>query len=245
MSLKARIRSWVKNGIRAAGYDMHRLHPAASAEQQLHLGLQKFGVDLVFDVGANTGQFSESLRSYGFNGTIVSFEPLACAHAKLIENAARDPKWHVHPRIALGDTEGTVDINVAGNLFSSSILPMLERHRAAAAESAYVGVESAPISRLDAIAEPYLREAKAPFLKIDTQGFEQHVLDGAAGILPRLRGVLCELSLVPLYEGQPLWMEMLARLEADGFTLWAIQPGFTDFRDGRTLQFDAIWFRVG
>lgn len=244
MSLNARIRSWVKHCLRAAGYDMHRLHPAVSPGQQLHLALKKFGVDLVFDVGANTGQFSESLRSFGYTGRIVSFEPLADVHAQLAAAAARDPKWQVHPRVAVGDAEGTVDINVAGNLASSSILPMLDGHTAAAAESAYVGVERVPIARLDAVAGPYLRGASAPFLKIDTQGFEQHVLDGASGILPRLRGVLCELSLVPLYEGQPLWTEMLARLAADGFTLWAIQPGFTDFRDGRTLQFDAIWFRI-
>lgn len=244
MTLKARLRSWVKHGIRAAGYDIHRLHPADSAGHQLHLAFERFGIDLVFDVGANVGQFSESLRFYGYTGKIVSFEPLSVAREKLTEAAARDPKWEVHPRVALGENDGEVDINVSGNLFSSSILPMLEGHKAAASDSVYVGVERVPITRLDAVAEPYLREAKAPFLKIDTQGFEQHVLDGASGILPRLRGVLCELSLVPLYEGQPLWMEMLARLEADGFTLWAIQPGFTDYRDGRTLQFDAIWFRT-
>ena len=63
-------------------------------------------------------------------------------------------------------------------------------------------------------------------------------------ILPKIRGILCELSLVPLYESQRLWMDMIQRLESVGFTLWAIQKGFTDSRDGRILQIDAIFFRL-
>ena len=83
-----------------------------------------------------------------------------------------------------------------------------------------------------------------PFLKIDTQGYEWQVLDGARESLSQCQGVLCELSLVPLYEGQCLWMEMIQRLESGGFTLWSIQKGFTDLRDGRTLQVDAIFLRI-
>ena len=41
-----------------------------------------------------------------------------------------------------------------------------------------------------------------------------------------------------------LWQEMMQRIEAAGFTLWMIQTGFADPRDGRTLQLDAIFFRV-
>jgi FkbM family methyltransferase len=244
MNVKRRLLAWMKEAARAAGLDVRRLHSASSPGCQLHLALQHFGIDLVLDVGANTGQFGAELRSHGFGGAIVSFEPLSAAHAALTARAAGDPKWRIHPRVAIGDTDGTVEINVSGNLFSSSILPMLDAHTAAANESAYVALETVPISRLDAVAGPYLHDCAAPFLKIDTQGFEKHVLDGARATLPRLRGVLSEVSLVPLYEGQPLWLEMLARMKAQGFTLWRIQPGFTDPRDGRTLQVDAVWFRL-
>ena len=120
----------------------------------------------------------------------------------------------------------------------------MESHASAAPESAYVSAEKVPIFRLDTVATPYLEKARNPFLKIDTQGYEWHVLDGASAIVPRMRGVLCELSLVPLYEGQRLWLEIIRRLEHEGFTLWSIQMGFTDPRDGRTLQVDAIFFRV-
>lgn len=69
------------------------------------------------------------------------------------------------------------------------------------------------------------------------------MLDGASETLPLVQGVLCELSLIALYEGQRLWMEMIHRFESDGFVLWSIQRGHTDPRDGRMLQVDAAFFR--
>jgi len=212
--------------------------------RQLLRGLERFEVDVVLDVGANVGQFAREIRAFGFAGRIVSFEPLADAHRRLCEAAAGDGAWQVHPRCAIGDRDGEVTINVSANSVSSSLLPITGAHVGAAGASAYVGRETVPLLRLDAMAAAYLAAARNPFLKIDTQGFEWQVLDGAQGSLPRLRGVLCELSLVELYEGQHLWLEVIDRLGSAGFTLWNLQPGFADPRDGRTLQIDAVFFRV-
>jgi len=60
----------------------------------------------------------------------------------------------------------------------------------------------------------------------------------------QLGGVLLELSLVSLYENQHLWLETIGRLEAAGFNLWALQPGFTNPHDGRSLQMDGIFYRL-
>jgi len=227
-----------------AGFDLHRLSPGSNPAFQFLEALNRFDVDLVLDVGANVGQFSSELRSVGYKGNLVSFEPLSVAHHALSEAASRDSKWHVHPRGAIGDYDGEIEINVAGNSVSSSVLPMMELHSSAAEGSAYVGTEKVPIFRLDSVAPEYLAKSRRPFLKIDTQGFEWQILDGAREMLPHVQGVLCELSLVPLYEGQRLWMDMIQRLEGEGFTLWSIQRGFTDPRDGRTLQVDATFFRL-
>lgn len=110
-------------------------------------------------------------------------------------------------------------------------------------QSTYVGTEKVAIQRLDSIAQQYLSPHSVPFLKIDTQGYEWQVLDGAKDVLDRMRGILCELSIVTLYEGQHLWEEMIQRMKNAGFTLWYIQPAFMDRRDGRTLQIDACLFR--
>jgi FkbM family methyltransferase len=233
----------VRSLFHSVGLDLRRVQSLTNPAYQLALGLNRFGIDLILDVGANTGQFSLELRSFGYQGRIVSFEPLSAAHALLEKAAISDSNWQVHRRCAVGDRDGEVEINVSGNSVSSSILPILESHSSAAQGSAYVGVERVPLVRLDTVAPAYLKDGRSAFLKIDTQGFEWHVLEGAVQVLPNFRGVLCELSLVPLYEGQHLWMDVLDRLQRAGFTLWSLQPGFVDPRDGRTLQLDAIFFR--
>lgn len=233
----------IKRLINLAGFDLHRLTPSSNPAFQLLKALNRFEIDLVMDVGANAGQFALRLRSVGYKGNLVSFEPLSAAHTVLSEAAGRDPKWHVPPRCALGDYDGEIGINVAGNSVSSSVLPMMETHISAAKGAAYVGTEKVPLRRLDSMAPVYLTNARRSFLKIDTQGFEWQVLDGASRSLPMIHGILCELSLVPLYVGQRLWMDIIDRLKTEGFTLWSIQKGFTDPHDGRTLQVDAIFFR--
>ncbi|MGC1781924.1 MAG: FkbM family methyltransferase [Acidobacteriaceae bacterium] len=234
----------IRYTLRKLGYDIRRFDPLASPAAQLSSSLRKFGIDAVFDVGANQGQFASGIRDAGFKGKTISFEPLSSAHSKLLKASDGDPNWNVFSRCALGDRNGEIEINVAGNSESSSILPMLATHLSAAPQSAYVEREMSPITTLDAVAGRYLKDARAPFLKIDTQGFEWQVLEGAKDTLPRLKGVMLELSLVPLYEGQRLWQEMIRRLENDGFTLWALQQGFTDTSTGRVLQMDGIFYRV-
>jgi FkbM family methyltransferase len=237
------VKDVLRSAARTAGYDIRRRSVESDPMHRLVVALQRFAVDVVFDVGANAGQFATSLRSAGYAGRIVSFEPLPEPHARLCEQAVRDPLWQVHPRGALGDRDGEVVINVAANSLSSSALPMLPLHEAAAQGSAYVGSECVPLCRLDGIADTYLREGNRAFLKIDTQGFEWQVLDGAEATLPRCVGVLCELSFVPLYADQKLWRAMLERFERAGYTLWGLQPGFADPRDARMLQADATFFR--
>jgi FkbM family methyltransferase len=236
-------RTHIRRLINRAGFDLHRLSPQSSPDAQLFAALNSVQVDLVLDVGANVGQFAVRLRSVGYAGRLVSFEPLEEEWQALCRAAAGDALWQVHPRGAVGDYDGATQINVAGNSVSSSLLPMLEAHSTAARESSYVGAQQVQIFRLDSVAGPYLQGAARPFLKIDAQGYEWQILDGAAATLPRMQGLLCELSLVSLYEGQRLWLEMIERLAGAGFTLWSIQDGFVDPRDGRTLQVNAIFLR--
>jgi FkbM family methyltransferase len=237
----------IKRGIRqilcAAGFEIRRFNPGTSPLGRLMQTLRHFNIDLVLDIGANEGQFARELRAGGYSGRIVSFEPLSSAHARLLQASASDKAWHVQPRCAVGDRVGEIELNISGNSVSSSILPMLSLHRDAAPQSTYQGRESTPLVTLDSIASSYLNGAQTIFLKVDTQGYEWQVLDGARDILPRVSGIQIELSLVPLYEGQRLWRDHIHRLEADGFELWALTPEFIDPSTGRTLQWDGLFFR--
>jgi FkbM family methyltransferase len=232
-----------KQILRKLGLAVHRYVPPTSPTEGLIASLHKFNIDLVLDVGANTGQFASDIRHWGYKGRIVSFEPLSQAYSELLQSSEGDPLRDVYPRCALGDYGGEVEINIARNSQSSSIMPMLKSHLDAAPESKYEGKEVTPVRTLDEVAGIYLQNARATFLKIDTQGFEWRVLDGARDTLPHIKGILVELSLVPLYEGQHLWREMVDRLESEGFTLWSFKPVFCDPVSGRTLQVDGIFYR--
>jgi FkbM family methyltransferase len=233
----------LRTALRKAGIELNRYTIHTSASLQLDRLLRHCGIDLVLDVGANTGQYAAELRAHGYTGRIVSFEPLAAAHEALKLAARGVPGWTVAPRMAIGDADGEIDIHIAGNSVSSSILDMLPAHERAAPGSAYVASETVPLKRLDAIAGEFLNGARRVLLKIDTQGYEDRVLTGAAGLLDRVTAIQTELSLVPLYGGQLLFDEMRERIEALGFVLFAIFPGYVHEKTGRTLQLDGFFLR--
>lgn len=213
------------------------------AAHQIAKGLAKNLIDVVLDVGANTGQFARSIRHANYRGKIVCFEPLPDAHQKLKSRFIRDERTFIHPRTALGDVRGSLQFNVSGNSVSSSILNLLPSHSDAAPESTYIDTIETNIDCLDNIFADYVAPGNRVFLKIDTQGYEWNVLNGAEKSFKRIDGLLLEMSLVPLYEGQRLWKDILDRLEREGFVLWQILPGFSDPSSGRTLQFDGVFYR--
>lgn len=200
-------------------------------------------IKLLFDVGANVGQYALFARSVGYLGKIVSFEPLPDAYAQLLQKAQIDPLWTVHPRCAIGATIGEAEINIAQNSFSSSLLPMLQTHARAAPASVYIGKAATAVITLDSVFETYRISNETTFLKIDTQGFEQEVLEGVAINLHNLSGIQLELSTVPLYDHQQLYQYFFTFFESRGFRLWSILPGFVDRATGQMLQFDATFIK--
>lgn len=238
------LKAFVKRIIRRLGFDIRRYNPASSESAQFMRMLSAHSVNLVFDVGANTGQFGHILRDAGYCGRIVSFEPLSAAREQLLEASRKDTLWDIAPCAAIGSEDGEIEIHAAGNSVSSSILDMLDAHTNAAPGSCYVGNERVPLRRLDSIARYYLQPDSVAFLKIDTQGYEDKVLQGATGLLDRLVGLQIELSLVPLYKSQRLFDDLLEQMKTMGFDLWTMSPAFVNPRSGRLLQVDATLFRT-
>lgn len=237
------LKSFVKRFIRNYGFDIQRYNPSLSTDAQLMMMLEKHKVNLIFDIGANVGQFGRQLRDAGYKGRIVSFEPLSTAREKLLSASQNDPLWEVAQQAAIGSENGETEIHVAGNSVSSSVLAMLDTHINAAPDSAPVGREKVPLRRLDTIALERLAPDSVLFMKIDTQGYEDNVLEGATRLLGEAVGLQIELSLVPLYQGQGLYDEMIAQLNANGFELWGLTSAFVDPSNGRLLQIDATLFR--
>jgi FkbM family methyltransferase len=229
---------------RRAGIDVTRYHPGADWNRNLVNQLESHQVDVVLDVGANSGQYATGLREAAFKRRIISFEPLSGPFSILERKASTDPLWDCQ-RCALGDVDGTISINIAGNAGnSSSVLPMLKSHQDAFPPANYIGTEDVPIRRLDSMAPEILQPSDVTFLKIDVQGFEKQVLAGSkTTVNDRCVGMQLELSFLPLYEGGMLIPEAFDLVYSLGFALTGLVPGFTDVRNGRMLQADGIFFR--
>lgn len=242
MGVLGRTRRLLNGPLHRLGFDLRRWSPALDLEAARGGLIERYGVDLVIDVGANEGQYAEALRRSGYGGRVVSIEPLKTAFEVLRAASTDDPNWEAI-EAAAGSGEGRMELEVAGNGVSSSLLPMLDRHLRAAPGSAPIGRETVEVSTLDRLAKPALEDARAGLLKIDTQGFEAEVLDGASEIVGsgKLAGIEIELSLVPLYEGQPLWPELSDLLRQAGFVPLALGHGFRDPRTGELLQVDGLF----
>ncbi|MCK5891561.1 MAG: FkbM family methyltransferase [Aeromicrobium sp.] len=236
MSLRNRVLHAGLGAVARRGFEVHR-HSSTRRQSVL----ARHGIDLVLDVGAADGGYGTSLRSFGYTGEIVSFEPIAATFERLRGVVAADPRWTAR-QLGLGAEAGSATINIASNGFSSSLLPMLDAHIDAAPQVTYVGEETITISTLDDEAVPLLA-GRRPFLKIDTQGFEREVLAGGQATVEAVLGLQLELSLVPLYDGGMLIDEAISWAYDHGFRMVGIEQGYAA-PTGEILQIDGVFVRT-
>lgn len=203
-----------------------------------------YGINKILDIGANSGYYGLEMREFGYKGEIVSFEPLSEAYNLLLKNSFTDTNWQVF-NFAIGDYDGETIINKSKNSVSSSILELLPIHYENEKESGYISKEIIKIHKLDTIFDNYYNQNDKILLKIDTQGYEKKVLDGAKNTINKISGIQMELSLVPLYAESPNFLEMIEYIKSLGFLLCSIENGFYEPKTGKLLQFDGIFFKEG
>jgi len=204
------------------------------------LFLNYFGVNLLLDVGANTGQYASLMRRIGFVGKIISFEPLSSAFSELKKNVDGDEKWNCE-NFGLGNEDEQSIIHISGNSYSSSLLDILPAHIAFDLDSQYIADETIQVKKLDSIFKDYYQSDDVVMLKIDTQGFEKNVLEGAKISLPNISILQLEISIEPLYDKETLFVEMLNYLMEIGFELFTLENGIRDPKSGKLLQVDGIF----
>jgi FkbM family methyltransferase len=216
-------------------------YPTGDLSRRMKM-LNNHKIDLIIDVGANKGEYTSELIDLGYSGRIESFEPLCEVYNELNTISKKHNTWSTH-KIALGDFDGKTEINVAGNINSSSLLEMLPRHEKSAPTSKYTKKETIHVQKLDSILNSIVSDNQNIFIKIDVQGYEMAVLKGAENSLDKIKGIQIEMSLEPLYQGSMLYREMIEFLESKGFELYSIENGFSDPITGKLLQIDGIFFR--
>lgn len=225
------------------GLEVRRFNPSESAIAQRRQLISYYGIDLVLDVGANKGQFATELRrDLLYSGEIISFEPTSNALSILLSKARSDSKWLVK-NYALGDFNGTSEINISANSYSSSLLEMLPSHIMANQDSAYISKEEITVRTLDTVFSEFSPTGRNILMKLDVQGFEENVLRGASKSLELINTIQIELSFIDLYKGEARASYMIDQLESKGFRPVAIEGAFTDPKTCETLQADVIFRR--
>lgn len=209
---------------------------------QLKSTLQRLAVDLVLDVGANTGKFGRQLRTV-YSGDLISFEPVASVFRKLEDASSGDPRWKAR-QFALGRTESHQTINVSGATNFSSLLKTnafcSEQFGMRAVGSRE---ETVHVRRLDdALADDvHDLQGRRLFLKMDTQGYDLEVFAGAGRALDQVVALQSEVSMVPIYDGMPHWTESIAEYERAGFSVAGMIPVSWDSR--RVIEYDCLLTR--
>ena len=172
------MRSLVKRTFRRFGYSLRRFNPLSSEAIRLGSMLKAHEVNLVFDIGANAGQFAQSLRELGYRGRIVSFEPQSEAREQL-ERAA-DCRSALESRAKGGNRSRRWRnrVELGGQLYKQLLITDAQSHLRLGPDSRYFRTERVPLRRLDALGASYLQADSKLFIKADVQGYEREVLKG-------------------------------------------------------------------
>lgn len=196
----------------------------------------------VIDIGANVGQFAYAALRLFRPRQLHVFEPLRQATAVLQRDLGSELGVVIHP-VALGAVSSEQPLHVNAHPHSSSLLPLGNAHRVAFPEAKTVTDVTVPVRTLDD--ELRGTELSRPvLLKLDVQGYERWVLDGAPATLAGTEWVVLEASFRPMYDGEPVFLDVVAYLGARGFQFlrpvgWLVAPG-----TGEVLQCDALFRRV-
>jgi FkbM family methyltransferase len=196
----------------------------------------------VVDAGANRGQFAVFAARRFPSARLLCFEPLPGPGARLrraVHARGRLKLWN----LALGAANHEAEFHVAVADDSSSLLPIGTRQRAEFPRTKERETRRVDVRRLDSVLRPS-ELARPVLLKIDVQGGELGVLQGAEGLIESVDAVLVEVSFVELYDGQALADAVWNHLYERGFSCrgaWSMTYSGT----GECLQGDLLFARAG
>ncbi len=227
--------------LRSCGYELIK-YPYGDFYKRMEL-IRMYKINKIIDIGANIGEYARQMRSIGYKGKIISFEPREESFLKLKENFKSDSNFECY-KLGLGEKKMNININVSQNKTSSSILNMLPLHLSVKPWSKYVSKEKIAIEKLDNLIDLLIESGDNVLLKIDTQGYEKHILEGGKQFIKFVKGIQLEMSLEPLYENTPNFFDLYNYITGLGFKICSIERGFYDIRSGRLLQVDGIFYKI-
>lgn len=238
---------FIRKLVRKLGFDIVRYPHAGSLGHHLLRVLSHLDINYVLDVGAHRGEYAKFLRDLGFTGHIESIEPVPDCFEELERNMAGDPRWRGH-ELALGNHSGAMPIQVRhGSDFSSFRTPSAYGRRRFEQAMDPCRTVTVEVRRLDHVFEALVDERPTPrvLLKLDTQGTEMEVLEGAGARLDRIAALQLEVAAnQPIYEGAPSMWEILPRLARHDFVVSGLFPVSLDRESLGVVEFDAVAVRT-
>jgi FkbM family methyltransferase len=177
--------------------------------------LRKPGFDPATVIDAGAGAGTPALHQAFPKAHLVMIEPLREWQADLERQVAQHGGEYVLK--AVGARSGTASFNVDHDSLVMSSL--LERGSKPAAGSPGVDQREVPVTTLDELWRE--RGWKPPFgLKLDTEGYEDQVIEGAQEVLRQTQFVIAEVSVVPeRFDGSYTFAQFIALMDRHGFRL--------------------------
>jgi FkbM family methyltransferase len=204
---------------------------------------QSVGFKTVIDVGAFIGSFAYAAHHMLPEAQIYSFDPLPENIAAMKKNMEALGDFTAF-QTALGDHHGEMEFFVSDFTPSSSALAMGDLHKQAFPYAAEIHKIKVPVARLDDFISKM--ELKSPvLLKLDVQGFERVVLDGADELLKRVDYLISEVSYQTLYENQVLFDGLYDFLKSKDFRFAGNFDSLLSPENGAILQSDALFVHTG
>jgi FkbM family methyltransferase len=238
------LKNVIRSVARAAGFEIVRLSGGQVLTGLLMGLLREYGVNVALDIGAHHGEYGHFLRTIGYQGRLVSFEPLDESFAQLARSSAKDQNWLIH-KSAVGSSSGKATIHVpAATTLASFLRPSAYSLSQFPNQAHVVRTETVEVVALDAIHEALTVGVADPriLLKLDTQGWDLEILKSAGRLLKSVVILQSELSVKPLYEGMTSYLEGLATLQGLGFELSGVFPVVRDRRQ-RVIELDCVMIK--
>jgi FkbM family methyltransferase len=194
----------------------------------------------VVDIGVNHGQLLHLAARLWPSAKIVGVEPNASLAAKAAGLYRADSRIRIEP-CAVGAENGTIDLFVTVDDQNSSILPPSDAFHDDRKNDGVVRTEKVPLKRLESL----LDGSVGPMLwKIDVQGAELEVLQGAGDRLDDVSVIIIESPFEAAYDGASGFDDIYRFLTARGFVYEGALGQLNSRKTGRVRQEDSIYVRA-